>query len=118
MYGVYIFARQFHFVYLDSTYPLLVDLEKLKFVKRRSDGTKEQFCILTRFLRLMGTLSGEVTQPFSFWLPFLVWAKFLKESSYCSYARPAQSCPLRSESVIKLVSVLFGKCTTLVVTKC
>ena len=49
-----------YFVYLDSTYPLLVDLEKLKFVKRRSDGTKEQFCILTRFLRLMGTLLGEV----------------------------------------------------------
>ena len=26
--------------------------------------------------------------------------------------------PTRSDSVIKLVSVLFGKCTTLVITKC
>ena len=26
--------------------------------------------------------------------------------------------PKRSDSVIKLVSVLFGKCTTLVITKC
>ena len=40
-----------------------------------------------------------------------------------SYARPAQTGlirllgPLRPDSVIKFVSVLFGKCTTLVVTK-
>ena len=46
------------------------------------------------------------------------------KTSYCSYARSAQPgpirClgPLRSDSVIKLVSVLFGKYTTLVVTKC
>ena len=57
-------------------------------------------------------------------------------TSFCSYARPAQPGPNRtrlcgpciaaiaadlallwSDSVIKLVSVLFGKCTTLVVTK-
>ena len=45
-------------------------------------------------------------------------------TSYCSYARPAQPGPIRwsgpipSNSVIKLVSVLFGKCTTLAATKC
>ena len=45
-------------------------------------------------------------------------------TSYCSSARPAQPGPIRwlgpvwSDSVIKLVSVLIGKCTTLVVTKC
>ena len=46
------------------------------------------------------------------------------KTSYCSYGRPAQPCLIRwlgmlqSDSVIKLVLVLFGKCTTLVVTKC
>ena len=48
----------------------------------------------------------------------------LCKTSCCSYARPAQPGPIRllgqfrSHSVIKLVPVLFGKCTTLVVTKC
>ena len=47
----------------------------------------------------------------------------VSKTSYCSYARPAQPGPIRwldpvqSDSVITLVSVLFGKCTTLVVTK-
>ena len=46
------------------------------------------------------------------------------KTSYCSYAQPAQPGlirllgPLWTDSVIKLVSVLFGKCTTLLVTKC
>ena len=35
-------------------------------------------------------------------------------TSYCSYAWPPQS---GSDSVIKLVFILFGKCTTLVNTK-
>ena len=48
----------------------------------------------------------------------------MTQTSYCSNARQAQPDPirwlgpLRSDSVIKLVSVLFGKCTILVVTKC
>ena len=45
--------------------------------------------------------------------------KFL--TSYCSYARLTQPCPIRlllSDSVIKHVSVTFGECTTIVVTKC
>ena len=48
----------------------------------------------------------------------------IHKTSYCSHARHAQSGSirwlgsLRSNSVIKLLSVLFGKCTTLVVTKC
>ena len=53
------------------------------------------------------------------------WKDNIKEwtkTSYCSYAQPAQPGPMiRSASVplvIKLVSVLFGKCTTLVVTEC
>ena len=46
------------------------------------------------------------------------------KTSYYSYAEPAKPCsiwllgPLLSDSVIKLVLVLFGKCTTLAVTKC
>ena len=45
-------------------------------------------------------------------------------TSCCSYARPAQPGPIQwlgpllSDSVNKLVSILFGKCTTLVVTNC
>ena len=48
----------------------------------------------------------------------------MSKTSYCSYAWPAQPGPirwqgsLRSDSVIKLVSVLFSKCITLVATKC
>ena len=63
--------------------------------------------------------------------------RICSQISFCSYAWPAQPGPNRtrlcgpcivaiagdlallfSDSVIKLVSVLFGKCTTLVVTKC
>ena len=49
---------------------------------------------------------------------------FNLEISYCSCTRSAQPGPnrslgpLRSDSVIRLVSVIFGKCTTLLVTKC
>ena len=45
------------------------------------------------------------------------------QTSFRSYAQPAQPGPIRrlglirSDSVIKLVSVVFGKCTTLVVMK-
>ena len=49
---------------------------------------------------------------------------FTFQTSYCNYARPVQPGPirwlgpLRSDSVIKLVTVFSGKCTTLVGTKC
>ena len=52
------------------------------------------------------------------------YGRMIMKTSYCSYAWPAQPDPIRCLvphrfiSVIKLVSALFGKCTTLMVTKC
>ena len=46
--------------------------------------------------------------------------RFANITSYCCHTAWSDSVigPLWSNSVIKLVLVLFGKCTTLVVTKC
>ena len=77
------------------------------------DGLVQHYILDESMFQFRG-IRSMLSLLFNFW-----W-----KTSCCSNARPAQPGPIRwlgpfrSHSVIKLVSVLYGKCTALEVTKC